>query len=346
MNFIIYILKNILSDNLLLHLHSQQHLPMAMSTKHSIDARVPSPIRNPEKSKIESKKNLDMGRLTEIMLDINYRSKVTRSDNLVKKVFFKSFDDTTSHYHFNNEVKMLTHFHNKGVDICPRMHCTEYFKDSYNITMDYSGVDLCQLYDYCMSNTTYVEPFTRFVHRFDPEWWFANITDICKQIKQIMQVMRKENVVHLDIKAENFVFDLQTHKVRIIDFSNSYFTTDPAVKPEYLRMYSIGTTSYMSPEAVLEGDRSYAVDLWAAATTLYVLQKGVHVPGSSLILRDMIFDMSGTVTDKPRFRAAFATILMHAKTIIEKDDAHDENIRSLAPYFTKKSERPTEFLAP
>lgn len=317
---------------------------MATKTREELEERVPAPIRVPGQSKTDKKNNTSPP--SEILLDINHRGKVMRSGAKVKKMFSLSFDNRTSNYHFANEIKMMTHFQNKDLDICPSIHRTEYHKDELVIVMDYGGIDLCQLYHYCLSNTGYRDPFTGSYYRFDLEWWYANIGDICMQIKKIMKVMREENVVHLDIKPENFVFDMQSHKVKIIDFSNSYFSTDPKVKERDLRMYSIGTTAYMSPEAVLEGDRSYAVDLWAVAMTLYVLQTGSHIPGSSLIMNDIKFDITGTVLDKPRFRSAFAAILMHAKPIIEKDHAYNENISSLATYFTKKAERPTEFLAP
>ena len=276
------------------------------------------------------------------VLDSNNRSRVVRKNHRVEKIFNRNYDRDGTSYHFSNEIRILTLLEAKGHDISPHLHYTETFKDTRVINMDYCGIDLCTIYELCNANHKYIEPLSRRVYHFTPEWWIFNVRNFCNQIKVIATILQDENILHLDFKAENFVFNLETLKVRVIDFANSVVTTDK-YDEEKLKNHSIGTTMYMSPEAVLEGDRSQATDVWALATTLYVLYTGEYLPYSTYEFANMTFSVGGTVVNPQKYKPYYDAMLKKAGAYITKKFSYNPEIVSLAKYFVKKEERPTSF---
>ena len=55
--------------------------------------------------------------------------------------------------------------------------------------------------------------------------------------------MHDFNIVHLDLKTDNVVFDLQTNQIFIIDFGHS-----EKVKPQQKIRGIVGTTGFRAPE--------------------------------------------------------------------------------------------------
>lgn len=278
------------------------------------------------------------------ILDKNNRSLVMRKGERVEKIFNKNHDPKGTEYHFTNEIKVLTYLAEKSYDISPRLHYTQTFRDTCVLIMDYCGIDLCDLYQLCnrKRKREHIDPVTGHRYNLSPEWWMFHVTDFCKQIKKIATILKNENILHLDYKAENFVCDLSTCKIRVIDFANSIFTTETN-DMEKVKRYSIGTTLYMSPEAIFDGDRSEATDVWALATTLYVLHTGEYLPDSTYGIMRMQFDTTGKVTHPDTYRRQYDQILKHTYRKITEHYSYAPNISALAKYFVKKEERPTSF---
>ena len=69
--------------------------------------------------------------------------------------------------------------------------------------------------------------------------WFSDMVDTARQL-------RRAGVVHRDIKDENFIVDLDTHHIYLIDFGAGAFLTDSAIYTDYSgqslsrALYSIG----------------------------------------------------------------------------------------------------------
>jgi len=293
-----------------------------------------SPTLNEEESNgFQSKK---------LILDKNQRGEVLRKNNVVDKIFFRNHDHDAAMYHFKNEVRLLIYLRvERGHTFVPELYETETFFDKHIIKMEYAGIDLCNLYKLCNDNKAYVDPFTKVVTNLSQEWWVFNIKNFCEQIKNIVNTIHIEGVFHLDIKAENFVCNLQTHKVSIIDFANSIIIDDKRRVCDVKR-YSIGTPVYMSPETVICGDRNKQSDIWAAAVTLYVLQTGRYLPGTNMMIIDEIeFEQSGDVCNDKLYRKYYNQILTFAKPYIDREYSYDRDILNLTKYFVTKELRPS-----
>lgn len=263
-------------------------------------------------------------------------------ENVVYKVFKKQENNKKAMFHFKNENYINNHLRVKhGYTFVPEIYETHTRDDDYIIKMEYAGVDLCELYLMCQKGIKYTDEYTKTTTTLDSTWWTFNVEHICSQIRAIVTAMHKAGVVHLDIKPENFVCDLTTKKLKIIDFSGSLIPEDEPDMELYLK-YSQGTTSYMSPEFVLEQDRSKSSDIWSTATTLYTLQTGRNIPGTTqIMINRMMFDDEGNVYNEAAYFEYFTKIINYAKPLIERNYSYNPEIASLGKFFVKKELRPT-----
>lgn len=79
------------------------------------------------------------------------------------------------------------------------------------------------------------------------------------------------NIIHRDIKLENFLIDKDGH-IKIADFGLS-----AKIKYEGQRKHTVcGTPNYISPELLLDQEKgiSYEVDIWALGVSIYAMLTG------------------------------------------------------------------------
>jgi dual-specificity kinase len=91
---------------------------------------------------------------------------------------------------------------------------------------------------------------------FPPE----RVQDVTVQILQALEYVHAHQIIHSDLKSENVL--IASHPdapgplyVKLVDFGCGIFAS--AWHPPI-----VGTMNYRSPEAVLQADWSYPVDLW------------------------------------------------------------------------------------
>ena len=95
---------------------------------------------------------------------------------------------------------------------------------------------------------------------------------ICKQIVTAMNHIHSKLVIHNDIKLENIMIDLKTHKIKIIDFLSS----DVLDHPNQLSSTSNGSLLYFAPEKCLKNNErsGYLSDVWSFGVLLYRMVVG------------------------------------------------------------------------
>ncbi len=118
-----------------------------------------------------------------------------------------------------------------------------------------------------------------------------------------LHALHERDILHLDIKPENILFETEADdsRIKITDFGLSKVFS-PQQSEQSLRNVSVddmakklknfqesgvlqrdrlrGTVGYMSPELILAGVSSAATDVWAAGVVLYILLCG-HPPFQS-----------------------------------------------------------------
>ncbi|MEH2057506.1 MAG: AAA family ATPase [Nostoc sp.] len=95
------------------------------------------------------------------------------------------------------------------------------------------------------------------------------------QITQALGELHQNYIIHKDIKPQNIIVNLETHQVKIIDFSISSLLFQEKPKfgnPDLLE----GTLAYMSPEQTGRMNRSvdYRTDFYSLGVTFYEMLTG------------------------------------------------------------------------
>jgi calcium-dependent protein kinase len=112
-------------------------------------------------------------------------------------------------------------------------------------------------------------------------WGFA------KNMVGALQYMYKNNVVHRDIKLENFVFSSKEEGASLVLVDFGFSRTSTAGDVEIQKSIGRGTLYTMAPELVDETNENeidgYKADLWAVGVVLYCLLYGSYPygPGNS-----------------------------------------------------------------
>lgn len=88
-----------------------------------------------------------------------------------------------------------------------------------------------------------------------------------RQIIEAVLELKSLGIYHLDLKEENILLDLDTKKIKLIDFGNSDYVLPADKKFKY-----IGTKSYAPPEWIKTGyyNGEYAT-IWSLGILFYTL---------------------------------------------------------------------------
>jgi serine/threonine protein kinase len=127
----------------------------------------------------------------------------------------------------------------------------------------------------------------------------VDAADLTRQIVGGLHALHEHDILHLDIKPENILFDSNEPdaKIRITDFGLSKRQTKAEVAAfdqtklnadmaQELRSFQLtgdltndrrmkGTIGYMSPELLLINHTSGAADIFAAGVVVYILLSGM-----------------------------------------------------------------------
>ncbi|MBP5232039.1 MAG: serine/threonine protein kinase [Planctomycetes bacterium] len=94
--------------------------------------------------------------------------------------------------------------------------------------------------------------------------------EIFTQMAEIVNYLHGQKIVHLDLKPDNFMLDLEGNQLKLLDFSVS-----ERVQSSFRALFSfggrdiVGTPTYMSPEHIEKKRPQPAMDIYSFGVMLY-----------------------------------------------------------------------------
>jgi len=106
----------------------------------------------------------------------------------------------------------------------------------------------------------------------NPNPSLIKIRDILEQLVKILRVLQRQDILHCDIKPDNFIID--THgRIKLLDFGSGYVGSDEQNQP----IGNQGTLNYSAPELFYLHKNSHQSELYALAVIIYQLLTN-HLP--------------------------------------------------------------------
>ncbi|CAN6859717.1 unnamed protein product [Brassica oleracea] len=122
-------------------------------------------------------------------------------------------------------------------------------------------------------------------HRYYTE---KDAAGIFKSIVNAVQICHSMNVIHRDVKPENFLFssdDEESSKLKAIDFGCSVYIKEGVELKE-----KVGSLYYTAPEVLREESYGKEIDIWSAGVILYILLSGSPPFGNDDEIKKGIID--------------------------------------------------------
>jgi serine/threonine protein kinase/serine/threonine protein phosphatase PrpC len=95
------------------------------------------------------------------------------------------------------------------------------------------------------------------------------VRDITSQLIKALRVLQRHEIVHCDIKPDNFIIDSHG-RIKLIDFGSSQIGSVEGVFNEYSDL-RLGTLNYSAPELFYGQDNSHKSELFSLAVLIYQL---------------------------------------------------------------------------
>ena len=173
-------------------------------------------------------------------------SKIGSNEYVAIKKFY--MNDKCSYKSFKTEVKILKKINSEYL-----IKILDYYKDSnyMYLVMEYAPMgDL--------------EEYIRSMYQKRKKISDKFIDTVIYQIKEGLNVLHKEQIIHRDIKTSNILI-FNDNLVKITDFGVSKILENN----NQLAYSNIGTPYYMSPEMINGNPYNFSIDFWALGCVIY-----------------------------------------------------------------------------
>ena len=131
-----------------------------------------------------------------------------------------------------------------------------------------------------------------------------------RQVCEGLQHMHENNIVHLDIKPENIMFESKSsNNVKIVDFSLA-----TRLDPDEVVKISAANCEFAAPEIVEKEAVGFATDMWAVGVLTYVILSGISPFGGVDELETAVNIVDCNVS----FSSEFDVITSNGKDFIKK----------------------------
>lgn len=165
-------------------------------------------------------------------------------------------------YMSQNEEEFLALFN--GSKHIIKVYALHYYETCQSILMEYYPQDLFSLVEQLNNKTLSIAPETK--------------VNYCRQILEAIQRLHAQNIIHRDIKADNFLIKDKAEeglKLKIADFGSACHADDQ----DSLKLL-LGTDNYLAPEAWDESPihRGKPLDIWAAGCIFWLIWNEAAYP--------------------------------------------------------------------
>ena len=114
------------------------------------------------------------------------------------------------------------------------------------------------------------------------------------QLFRALYHLKKNKIIHADIKPDNIMVSKDLKKCKLIDFGNAMDISELPNSPEIVARY------YRAPEIFLGLQLDYGIDMWSAAVSIFEMYTGKLLfngnSNSSMVKQMMV--LKGPFTNK------------------------------------------------
>lgn len=158
------------------------------------------------------------------------------------------------------------------------------------------------------------------------------------QLLLALRHLKKNGVLHADIKPDNILINHRHNKVKICDFGSAMMYGENEVTPYLVSRF------YRAPEVILGLKYEYGMDMWSIGCVVYELFTGrILLPGhDNNAMLMLMMDLKGPFTKKMLRKGAFVDKHFESDqqmsfALMEDDPITKTKVRRLIPNPTIKS---------